>query len=257
MLAVVPAAASADPASCPPDPVDHGEVVAVIDADLIALGDGRIIRLAGLHVAKPDRPGAVAAETDLNAAARAYVREAVEGRTVGIAATMDEPDRYGRVVTHVMPDHTEAVRWLQGGLVAAGLARVDSQVDKWGCGALLLEREETARQRGLGLWATRLGTIFRADRPDELTGEIGRFAIVEGKVVSVGERPRRTYLNFGTYWNEDFTAYVDRRHRAGFERSGLALGALAGQHVRVRGFVIDDRGPAIRMTGPGQLERVD
>lgn len=226
----------------------------MIDADLIALADGQVIRLAGLQVAKPQRPGAVAAEADLNAAARAYLRDAVQGRRVGIAKTADEPDRHGRIVAHVMADPGA---WLQDDLVAAGLARVDSHVDKRGCGALLLEREEKARQRGLGLWATRLGTIFRADRPDELTGEIGRFAIVEGNVVSVGERPRRTYLNFGTYWNEDFTAYVDRRHRAGFERAGVRLGSLAGQRVRVRGFVIDDRGPAIRMTGPEQLQRVD
>jgi len=239
---------------CPPQPSYYGDVAAVIDADLIALVDGQVIRLAGLQVAKPERPGAAAAEGDLNAAARAHLREAVEGRRVGIATTADEPDRHGRIVAHVMADPGA---WLQDGLVAAGLARVDSHVDKWGCGALLLEREEKARQRGLGLWATRLGTIFRADRPGELTGEIGRFAIVEGNVVSVGERPRRTYLNFGTYWNEDFTAYVDRRHRAGFERAGVRLGSFAGQRVRVRGFVIDDRGPAIRMTGPEQLQRVD
>ena len=85
---------------------------------------------------------------------------------------------------------------------------------------------------------------------------IGGFAIFQGVVVSVGNRRSRTYLNFGGWWAEDVTVEIDGRDREGFGgEAGLA--ALAGQRVRVRGFIEEKQGPMTIVRSPMQIERID
>jgi hypothetical protein len=83
---------------------------------------------------------------------------------------------------------------------------------------------------------------------------IGRFTVVEGKVLSVRQAGAVTYLNFGRNWTQDFAATISRRMIPAFEAAGLSLKSLENRRIRVRGFVSSRRGPRIEVLRVGQIE---
>ena len=141
-------------------------------------------------------------------------------------------------------------------LVRDGLAFADPPADE-ACAGALLRAEEEARQNHRGLWSDPELRPLAAGDPAHILRKRGEFVIVEGRVLSVGERPRRTYLNFGAIWNEDFTAFMDTDAGPLIAPPGMTPGELAGRRVRIRGYVLEDRGPAIAVARPGQLEMLD
>jgi hypothetical protein len=120
------------------------------------------------------------------------------------------------------------------------------------CFDKILAAEDEAR-RGRGGYWQRLSLPWA--RPASLTPYIGRFAIFEGKVISVGNRPARTYLNFGGLWSEDVTVEIGARDREALG-GAAALAALAGKRVRIRGYVDERSGPVVVVTSPNQMEVV-
>ena len=95
---------------------------------------------------------------------------------------------------------------------------------------------------------------MRADEPAALTAERGRFAIVEGKVLSVRESGNTIFVNFGRRWTEDFVVTIAKRNERGFAAAGIAPARLQGRRVRVRGFVEQRGGPWIEALRPEQIE---
>ena len=242
--------------SCPPRPEETVRVAKAIDGDTLGLEDGRIVRLVSVLAPKAEAGELADMTRRLAETARTALADAVVGRDLGLAVTGRAQDRHGRILAHAFLDGNPD-RWLQRDIIAKGLAWVYALEDNYRCVGPLLDEEARARGARMGLWATKLGAMADGGRPQQLSGRTGRFAIVEGRVDSVGERPKRTYLNFGTNWSEDFTVYVDRGDRARFDTADIDLKGLEGRRVRVRGWILDDRGPAIHMTNPEQLEIVD
>jgi micrococcal nuclease len=74
--------------------------------------------------------------------------------------------------------------------------------------------------------------------------------------VSFGvSQPGIAYLNFGEDWHTDFTVEIERKDKGAFVAAGLDLGlALAGMHMRVRGWIEWLNGPMIHTTHPKQIE---
>ena len=62
----------------------------------------------------------------------------------------------------------------------------------------------------------------------------------------------RIYLNFGADWRTDFTVRIDERFADRFDVEDLE--ALESYRVRVRGVIVDENGPMIRLAYPGRLE---
>ncbi len=128
------------------------------------------------------------------------------------------------------------------------------------CAAELLKRENAARAAKLGLWADPYYDVLDAETPADVLAQKGRFALVEGKVVSVRESGATIYVNFGRRWSEDFTVTVLKRNERNFAAAGLDLSGLAGRRVLVRGFV-EARGtagsPWIEAARPEQIETAD
>jgi hypothetical protein len=83
---------------------------------------------------------------------------------------------------------------------------------------------------------------------------IGRFAVVEGKVLSVRTAGATTYLNFGRNWTRDFALTISRRMIPAFEAAGLAPKSLENRWIRVRGFIEARSGPRIELLRVGQVE---
>jgi hypothetical protein len=201
-------------------------------ADGIALDDGRIVRLAGIELG---------AAPDLAA-----------GTAVILKRLGAEADRYGRLQAHVFTD--EDGGWFQAGLVARGLARVSSRVGDPACAKLLLANENSARAARLGLWAEPVYVIGKAEDPAGVLESRGRFALVEGKVVSVRESGGTIYVNFGRRWSEDFTVTIAKRNERVFAAAGLVPKSLSGRRVRIRGWIEERGGPWVEAARPEQIE---
>ena len=77
-----------------------------------------------------------------------------------------------------------------------------------------LGAENRARAAGLGLWADPYYVMRNAEDPAGILAIRGRFAVVEGKVLSVRESGGTIYVNFGRRWSEDFTVTVLKAQRA-------------------------------------------
>src|SRR5262249_7813926 len=80
-----------------------------------------------------------------------------------------------------------------------------------------------------------------------------RFAIVEGKVLSVRESGPTIYVNFGRRWTQDFTVTIAKRNESAFTSAGLEPKRLQGRRVRVRGYVEQRGGPWVEATQPEQI----
>jgi hypothetical protein len=86
--------------------------------------------------------------------------------------------------------------------------------------------------------------------------DVGRFGVVEGRVLSVRQAGTVTYVNFGRRWTEDFAVTVSRRMIAAFETAGIMLKSLERRHIRVRGWIERRGGPRIEALGVWQIEVV-
>jgi endonuclease YncB( thermonuclease family) len=240
-LALVATAVSpAEAAGCSFEPQGAGRVAAVIDARTFRLQDGREVRLAGIEPVmgdKADRASALAA--------------IVAGHEVTLSGEDDTPDRYGRQPAFVFLDGSETL--VQGLLLAQGEALVSSDVTNKDCASVLNATEAAARQAKKGTWADP-SAIKNAESPGDILAGIGRFTVVEGKVLSVRQAGATTYLNFGRNWTRDFAVTISRRMLPAFEAAGIALKSLENRQIRVRGWVEARGGPRIEVLHVGQIE---
>ena len=238
-ILVLPAHGQDKPA-CKPDLIGTATVRAVLDARTVLLADGREVRLAGIEV-------------PASAGAKAALEAAVSGRDIALARLGPETDRYGRLSALIGLPGGDSPSF-QAMLLAQGYARVAARVGDGACAADFLSAERKARAAGLGLWADTAYLTQSADNPGQILAQRGRFTLVEGRVLSVGESGAVFYLNFGRRWSEDFTVTVLKRNERRFIAAGLELKKLAGRHVRVRGTVEERGGPWIEVSRPEQIE---
>jgi len=141
--------------------MENGEeatVQRVIDGDSVVLADGREVRYIGVDAAELESDGPWA-----QAAKAANIR-LVQGKRVRLEKEISETDRYGRLLRHVYLGD----RWVNGELVAAGLARVRIYPPDVERGAELVKLQEEAQRRRRGMWRVRVWWRFW-----EKGGEIG------------------------------------------------------------------------------------
>lgn len=153
-------------------------------------------------------------------------------------------DRYGRLpVQAATPDG----RSLQKALLEAGLALVqplpgaDDAVL-----ARLLAAEASAERGGRGLWQTP-GQITVASAVETAREALGRFVLLEGRVLQASEQQRYLYLNFGTDWRTDTTARIDKDALRAMQQAGFDPSVLEGRRVRLRGTLFAANGPMIEL----------
>jgi hypothetical protein len=113
-------------------------------------------------------------------------------------------------------------------LVAAGQAFVSPYAGNQNCVGDLIAAERRARASRLGLWGDPNYAAKAADNPTAVLAALGRFTIVEGKVVSVRESGGTIYVNFGRRWSEDFTVTISKRNERSFAESGLCSEVARG-----------------------------
>lgn len=240
---------------CGSDVIARGVAKRIIDGRTFTLEDGSEIRLAAIEV-PPLETGAAP-----GAAAKAALDALIGGDDVVLRRADISTDRYGRLVAYAYAVRDGEELFAQGELIASGFARVGDHVGSRTCALELLKSENAARAAKLGLWTDSHYDVLDAETPANVLARRGRFALVEGRVVSVRESGATIYVNFGRRWAEDFTVTVLKRNERNFTAAGLDLKGLAGRRIRVRGF-IEARGttgqsPWIEADYPEQIETAD
>ena len=223
-------------------------VVEIVDGDTLVLAGGRQVRLVGIQAPKLPlgRPGFKA--WPLAAEAKAALAELTLGREVTLAYGGRRIDRHGRALAHLIEG---SGTWVQGELLARGMARVYSFADNRALIPEMLARERAARAARRGIWRWRFYAVRGAE---EAAQHLGGFELVEGRVIKVAVVRKRVYLNFGADWRSDFTVTIAPRTRRLFEAEGIDPSAYEGRMVRVRGWVKSYNGPLIEATHPEQIE---
>jgi endonuclease YncB( thermonuclease family) len=242
LAAIAFLAGAADPASaggCAFEPQGEGRVTGTIDALSFRLQDGREVRIAGIEPA-----------AQRTAAARALA-EILADREVNLRGEDDTPDRYGRQPAIVFL--ASSATSVQEELLSRGEALVSGTVTDKECASALMAAEAAARRARRGFWADP-AAIKNTESPGDILAGIGRFTLVEGKVLSVRQAGTTTYLNFGRNWTRDFAAIISRRALALFEAAGILPKSLENRRIRVRGFVGMHGGPRIEVLQVGQIE---
>ena len=230
----------ADAGACAFASQGEGRVAAVIDARTFRLDDGREIRLAGIEPVSADKSKDASALSAIAA-----------GREVTLSGEDDAPDRYGRQPAFVFVGASETP--VQAQLLAQGAALLSGSLTNRDCAAALASAEAAGRGAKMGIWADP-AAIKNAESPGDILTGIGRFAVIEGKVLSVRQAGATTYLNFGRNWTRDFAVTISRRMLPAFEAAGVALKSLENKRIRVRGWVEARGGPRIEALHPGQIE---
>jgi len=236
---------------------EAGIVTHVIDGDTLVLDNTLEVRLVGVQAPKLPlgRPGFVA--WPLSTEAKAALEMLALGKAAQLRYGGTRRDRYDRALAHVtiLPEEGEPV-WVQSAMLSQGLARVYSFADNRQCVGALMKVERDARKSGLGVWSDPYYAIRPATDP-ALASRDDVYDLVEGRVISVGERGPIAYLDFGRDWSTDFTAVLTTEAITAFAEGGIGVETLKGQRVRLRGWIERHGGPSMRVTHPEQLELLD
>jgi endonuclease YncB( thermonuclease family) len=240
LMLVAAAAGPSVAAGCAFEPQGEGRVAAIVDARTFRLQDGREVRLAGIEPVATEKANRTSALATLLA-----------GHEVTLHGEDDTPDRYGRQPAFVFLDGSEAL--VQGLLLAHGEALISATVANKDCASVLISAETAARETKRGIWADP-AAIKNAESPGDILAGIGRFTVVEGKVLSVRQAGATTYLNFGRNWTQGFAVTISRRMTAGLEAAGIIVKSLENRRIRVRGWVEARGGPRIEVLRVGQVE---
>ena len=239
-LLVVALPGLAHAAPCRFEDQGQGHVTEVVDGRSFRLADGREVKLAGIEPTDATKGERIAALSAI-----------IADKDVSLHWPDDTPDRYGRQTALVFLAPSDTL--VQGLLLAEGAALVSTEITDRDCAATLSAAEATARIAKNGTWAG-TAVIKSAESADDILAGIGRFMLVEGRVLSVHQSGAVTYLNFGRRWTRGFAATISRRNVAAVESAGISLKSLENQRIRVRGWVEAHPGPRIEVTRSGQIE---
>jgi micrococcal nuclease len=241
-------------AGCTLSDPEKRTVAEVNDGETLTLTDGTIVRLIGAKAPmapagwRGDTPWPLVSEAK-DALAQLATHAEVELHYGGTRA-----DRHDRALAQVFVVKGDERVWLQGELVAKGLARVYSFPDNRACVSDLLAREAAAREKRLGVWGASAYRVLNAEDVERLGRLTRSYQLVEGQVAKVGEAGGRVYLNFADDWKRDFTILVERKDSEALKAADLDVKALAGKRVRVRGWLEWRNGPMIEVSHIEQIE---
>lgn len=241
---------------CAPEAGTSHEAIRVLDGETVVIDDGREVRLIGALAPKPDT--LLTAPDDwppAREAARA-LEAMVLNRTVSLRYDGRRRDRYGRALAQLYVTGQNGTDWIQRALISQGHARAYALPGNTSCLGELVAAEAEARGASRGIWSREAYRSRAAADVDGLLKLTGRFVLVEGQVTQVTRVQKTTYINFGTDWRGDFTASIANAIADRGEGGAARLTALAGQQIRVRGWIERRNGPMIWLTSMEEIEKI-
>jgi endonuclease YncB( thermonuclease family) len=176
-------AISANASGCRFEARGEGRVDVIIDSRSIRFTDGHEVLLDGIEPINSNMANAAKSLATILA-----------GRDVTLHGDSDTPDGYGRQPAFVYLNQKQTSA--QQRLLAQGDAVVSAAIAVPDCAAELLAAEAEARTARRGIWSDPT-FIKRAEKAENILAMVGRFALVEGRILSVREAGATLYLNFG------------------------------------------------------------
>lgn len=234
-------------------------VTRVVDGDTVKLGriigKGNLtsneVRLVGIQAPKLPLGRKNFKTWPLAERAKAALEKLSLGKKVRLSYGGRRMDRHGRLLAHL---HLLDGTWLQGTLLADGLARVYSFPDNRAVIKEMLAQETLARQSQKGIWRHPFYRIRHSTPPANLARLRNSFQLVEGRILEVTKLRKKIYINFGENWRDDFTVSLNARAIRLFKKAAFDPTLLKGKRVRVRGWIKSFNGPMINATHPEQIE---
>lgn len=229
----------------------EGKVNKVLAADRFQLDNGEIVRLMMVKVPHMPQGSETSQPWPMAEQIETFIRSHFTGETFTFHCLERTRDRHGELVAMAkMADGG----WLQSKMIKQGWAWVSSTRDFTHGATALYGLEDEARRQGHGLWSYNSYSLKDASN---LNNKVGRFEIVEGKVMGVATVKNVTYINFGNDWRKDFTLKMNWRARKLFEKADIPVESLEGRRVQVRGWISWYAGPMIELTHVDQIRLLD
>lgn len=249
-LSVRPARAESIPGPPGLSPPESATVASVIDGDTAQLGDGTILRLAGIEAPKRDLPPQDGAMAALAEAATAALKTLIGTQPIALRWDAARRDRYQRRLAQVFNSNGD---WLQAALVIAGHARVRGDARNRLGLRTLLALERTARDSAQGIWRHPAFAVRRAGDP-ELGRFAGSFQIIEGQIFAAAVVNGTGFINFGPDRETDLTLVLKKPALVLFEEAMIDFNSLNSKWIRCRGWLDLYKGPRIELSHPEQIE---
>jgi hypothetical protein len=212
--------------STPPRLVETGDLI---------MADGRPARLAGIRMLMREQ---VAFAAVLGNPASLGVSE--------IAAA----DRWGRITVTVLREGQDLALLL----LQSGLAAVDPATAPGNCLNSYFKAERAARRAGQGSWPVH-GPLDGGDSV-AVAARSGQWAIVEGRIVSVGVTRRSAFLNFGAR-GQGSSIVLSLSQWRQIEAKGWTPARLRGQIVTARGVVDNTTPPRLVVETAAAIDVVE
>jgi len=160
-------------------------------------------------------------------------------------------NRMGHTLIHAV---TNDDVWIEGTMLANGIARLKGDTETIPDFRLMLGQEKNAQNQKKGLWAYPRYQVINANNFEDISEG---YHIAEGKIESVSLVKNNIYLNFGKNWKTDFSAGLPSSLRKDFAKKGLNPMNWAHKIVRLRGYVRDYNGPFVDIDSTYQIEILD
>ena len=209
--------------------------------------DGKIIRLLGIDYPMGSEESALAGKMRLEK----LIPESTE---VMLYQTRSQKtgrtNRMGHTLAHLV--NKETGEWINGTMVAEGLAWAYTDKSNPDMAEPLYMLEQKARETKKGLWAK--DSPFGLLASDDAMEGDGTFRVVEGAIKSAGSSKNNLYLNFGNDRTKDFTVMISASLRKALAKKGVDPMGLSGKTVRVRGWIRNWNGPFMELDTPERLE---
>ncbi len=139
--------------------------------------------------------------------------------------------------------------WIEGEMLASGLARVKTTQSNPELSGAMYEIEDQARKNKKGIWKD--NPVLT---PDTADNHDNSFQIVEGAPKSAAITRNMIYLNYGDDYKTDFTVAIPTTARMGFAKRGIDPLKFAHVTLRVRGWMRTYNGPFMEIDHPEQVE---
>lgn len=244
-------------------PSELSRIVAKVEsADTLRLDDGsEVVLIGSLPPVAPDLSHATGSAWPPAEAARKHLEALVGGKSVDLAFAGRRLDRYGRQLAHVfltqpvIINQTQSRHWVQGDLLAHGLARAYALPGNAACFDDLIAHENAARANLAGHWSTGVFQDRSAHDPRELTRYRDTFQTIEGRIERVAKVRNQIVFDFIPLGRTAFSVLIaPSTSKTRRSSSALAPESLTGKRVRVRGWIEQHRGPRLTLEDIRHIE---
>jgi hypothetical protein len=206
-------------ANCGPAVLEKAVVERVTENGDIILRDSRKLKLAGLHIVKPEA-----------------VQRVKAGETIGIGVISESLDRWSRFSVLIFTGANQR-EWMQERLILEGAALARPDEELGACWPLLTGIERKIALKG-----------------QNTAKEAGRYTRVEGRVTRISEGRTARFISVITADDGRVAGMILKRHFKRFSDNGVDVDRLRGQIIRLRGVRNIRNASIIPLTSVDQIE---